>query len=160
MGKSIARKAVVKGGVKKSATDRGKLAEKDVTEFLEGWSARHATFDWQRMPDARAAMGRIKKQIGDFEIFEPDSHGVVEVKETENESRLRRDHIPQLNKLRVRALAGGEILVLVYHSTLAKWRLPPFHYLADTEGASWDISAYPLYDSVAEVLSAEAGFIE
>lgn len=131
--------------------NRGKFAEKEVHDYLKDLSARKAKFDFERLPDARAAMGRFKSMIGDFEFFLPGAHGVIEVKETKHLYRIAKDKLEQLPRLQKRAMCGGTCVVLVYHSTSKVWRA-----LLATDlkigPASWDLSLYQAYPSAAEAL--------
>lgn len=133
--------------------DRGKWAEGKVQGILKGASERVAEFDFERLPDARAARGALKAQIADFAWFRPGQHGVIEVKETEHDYRLPRDKLAQLARLRKRGMAGGLVYVIVYHSTLKKWRCAPLSFFDGDIPSSWDLSALPLYDTVDGVFT-------
>lgn len=140
---------------KAKEADRGKWAEKQVQDFLEGFSAANATFDWLRYPDARSAMGRMKAMPADFEFFAPGCFGLIEVKQTEHKFRLSRSKVTQLPMMRKRYLAGGLCLILVYHTPLGAWRCVPIDHL-DPSSTSWDLSDYSLHSTVADTLR---GFI-
>lgn len=93
----------------KAHADRGKRAEKEVQEFLSEVNSRVAEFDFSRLPDARAAMGRMKAMPADFEFFAPGVHGLIEAKETEHDYLLHPSKVPQLARLKKRILAGGAL---------------------------------------------------
>jgi len=134
-----------------TTANRGKWAENEAHRFLKELSARWAGFDFERMPDARAAMGRFKAMIGDFEFFLPGTHGVIEVKETKHDYRIAKDKLEQLPRLHKRAMCGGTCIVLVYHSTTKLWR----SFLAiDLEigKPSWDLSGYEQFESAKAAL--------
>lgn len=138
---------------KPSVGDRGKYAEKKVKEFLEGMSKAKLQFDWERIPDARTAGGRFPARAGDFAIYTPTYHGLIEAKEIEHDSRLPKDKLPQLAKLHKRVLAGGLALVLTYHTGRGFWRAPDFEFLWEGRGApSWDLSEFPTYPTCGEAL--------
>lgn len=136
--------------------DRGKWAEAQATDYLKALSARRAQFDFERMPDARAAMGRFKSMIGDFEFFLPGIHGVIEVKETKHAFRISKDKLIQLPRLHKRAMCGGTCIVLTYHSTTKLWRA-----LLATDlkigPPSWDLAEYPTFSTAAEALQQFEG---
>lgn len=134
-----------------SAGDRGKAAEKEAHDYLKELSARRAEFDFERLPDARAAMGRVKAQIGDFEFFRPGTHGVIEVKETKHSYRIAKDKLEQLPRLHKRAMCGGLCIVLVHFSEVKLWRAMPATDLAIGK-PSWDLSLYQTYATAAEAL--------
>lgn len=132
---------------------RGKAAEKAVQTVLGSWNKRFSDFAYLRMPDARAAMGRMKAMPADYLYFNGDFGGFIEVKETRHEIRLAKDKLAQLSVLRKFALAGARSVVLVYHSTLGKWRIAKLEFF--NEGVpSWDLSSLPLHDSAEEAMGS------
>ena len=134
-----------------TTANRGKWAEAQAHDYLKGLSARRAKFDFERMPDARAAMGRFKSMIGDFEFFLPGIHGVLEVKETKHSFRIAKDKLEQLPRLQKRAMCGGTCIVLVYFSAPGLWRA----FLATDLKIglpSWDLSLYQTFGTAAEAL--------
>lgn len=132
--------------------DRGKWAENQAHEFLADLSARRLRFDFERLPDARAAMGRFKSMVGDFEFFTPAAHGVIEVKETKHAFRIAKDKLEQLPRLHKRAMCGGICIVLVHFSSPKLWRAM---LATDLKLGlpSWDLSTYQTFGSAAEALS-------
>ena len=135
--------------------DRGKWAEGEVHKKLKLISNQVAEFDFERPPDARAARGALKAQVGDFVWYLPGGHGVVEVKESKHDFRVAKDKLAQLPKLRKRALAGGNIKVIVYHSALNKWRVAPLFFFDGPIPPSWDLSSLPLIDSISDIVTLE-----
>jgi len=142
--------------------DRGKDAEKAVQKVLEAWVAEDPVHrEFNRLVDTKAAGRTIKAAAADFEYYallNPSYeryYGLVEVKETEHEYRLVRDKVPQLPALRKRANAGGLCAVLVYHSTLGRWRVVTPVYLSRTgDKGSWNLSQEPLYEAPRDALAA------
>lgn len=132
--------------------NRGKGAEKQVHDYLKEISARRARFDFERLPDARAAMGRFKSMVADFEFFLPGVHGVIEVKETKHSFRITKDKLEQLPRLQKRAMCGGLAIVLIYFSSPKVWRAM---LATDLKVGlpSWDLSLYQTYATPAEALS-------
>lgn len=137
----------------KNPGDRGKFAEKQVAAILDRFNDEYVTFAFERLPDARAARGRIKRQLSDFIV---ESEGVFypfEVKETEHDFRLKKDKIEQLPRLKKWRLAGARPVVLIYHSNLDQWRLPRFEvFLPTPVPPSWNLTDEPLYDSAEEAM--------
>lgn len=136
---------------KSSLSERGKWAERQVQDYLAACSAKDAHLDWERLPDSRSSMGRVAAQVADFAFFAPGIHGVIEVKTSGHDFRLARAKLSQLPRMRKRFLAGGRCFVVVYHSTMKKWRKVPIQLL-DPAATSWDLSGFAEYDAVAEAL--------
>lgn len=130
--------------------NRGKYAEGKVKDYLQNISNKVAQFDYERLPDARSAMGRFKSMVGDFVWFYPGKHGVIEVKETQHDYRIAKDKIPQLARMKKRVLAGGKCLVIVYHSTSKLWRVINVNDLPIIERGSWDLSGFPTFKTLNE----------
>lgn len=138
--------------------DRGAVAEKATQKFLELWEASDSHREYNRLVDAKAAGRVIKAAVADFEWFcsaAHDYHGLIEVKETKHDYRLDKSRITQLARLRRRARAGGLCCVLVYHSTIDKWRVLGVDYMAsDPTGGSWNMKDLPLYEGPGDALCA------
>lgn len=139
---------------KKAIGSRGKYAEGKVRDYLKARSDAVATFDFERILDARSAGGRFPSRPGDFGFYTPLCHGLIEVKEVDHEFRLPHKNFSteQVGKLRKRQMAGGYILILVYHKPSKLWRHVEFEYLEGREGGSWDLSEYPTSKSHKELL--------
>lgn len=138
--------------MKSEIGNRGKVAEKEVKVFLERINRERTYFDYERLPDSRSSKGRVAAQVADYAFFMPRHHGVIEVKETEHEFRLPRAKLTQLPKMRKRHLAGGECIVIVYHSTIDKWRVPDFQWVMVNEAPSWDLSQFPTFHNAEDAL--------
>jgi hypothetical protein len=140
---------------RKAAGQRGKLPEKKVRELLERLKAQKAGFDYERKYDARSAGGRFQSQAGDFGFFAHSLHGLIEVKEVDHDFRLPRKNFPdeQRARLRLRELAGGLIIVLIYHTSTKLWRVCR---LSDfREGVpSWDLSDIPTFPNVTQAVES------
>lgn len=135
---------------------RGKKPEAAVKLYLERLAGARADFDWERKYDAHSAGGRFQRQIYDFAFFAPGRHGGIEVKEVAHDFRIPYKNFKpeQVAGLRKRALAGANIVILVYHSTSQKWRPCPLRAFIGrpTDAGSWDLQAYPEKDSCAVAL--------
>jgi len=141
---------------------RGKKAEDAAHKFLKSLKELDSSFDFQRQLDARAAGGRFPSQTGDYLIFRPQAHGVLEVKALAHDFRLPNKNFgaEQIAKCRRREMAGGKVVVLVYHSTIQKWRAPEFClFTAAIDASSWVLSGYPTYDTPADALVHEYPFL-
>lgn len=138
----------------KKIGNRGKFAEGKVKDYLKARSDSVASFDFERILDARSAGGRFPSRPGDFGFYSPLYHGLIEVKEVEHDFRLPHKNFSteQVSKLRKRKMAGGVIIILVYHKTTKLWRLVEFEYLEGRNGGSWDLSEYPTSKSHKELL--------
>jgi hypothetical protein len=148
---------------------RGKYAEDKVRDELRKRSADNARFDFERNYDGRSSMGRIPARGGDFTFYVGTdangegeiAHGLIEVKQVAHDCRLpRRNFDPdKFGILRKREMAGGKIVIIVYHSTIGKWRCPPFGwFVALKDNASWDLTTWPTFNTVREVLDAAGLF--
>jgi penicillin-binding protein-related factor A (putative recombinase) len=145
-----------------TAANRGKGPEGHVKAFLQAYSAAHATFDFERKHDAHSAGGRFQRQTYDFAWFTPGRHGGIEVKEVKHDFRIPYGNFgsDQVGALYKRALAGGYVTILVFHSTTSLWRicpLAPFRTREEGKG-SWDLSIYPQYPSCTLALNATTYF--
>lgn len=139
--------------------DRGKAAEKAVLEYLEKVNEARVNFAFERLPDARAARGRLKRQLSDYIVEYAGGFYPLEVKETKHDRRLAKDKIEQLPRLKKWRLAGARPIVLVYHSELDQWRLPDFGiFMRSPIPPSWDMSDEPLFDSAEDALNVAFGF--
>jgi hypothetical protein len=135
-----------------TTANRGKWAEARVHDYLEAKSNRMAEFDYERMPDARAAMGRFKSMIGDFEFFRPGDHGVIEAKETKHNTRISKDKLKQLPRLHKRTMCGGTCIVVIYHTETKLWRAFTADKLKIGQ-ASWDLSKFQTFETLDGALN-------
>lgn len=142
---------------KESIGQRGKTAEADVTEVFKEWNDKLATFAYERLPDARAAGGRIAATISDFMVwFKRGDERLcipLEVKSTEHPggyllTKKGLDQLPRLNKSR---LAGTYPFVLVYFKATFKWRIASIEFFKYGQ-PSWDMSDLPTFDTAKEAL--------
>lgn len=131
--------------------NRGKYAEGKVREALKVLALGNKDFDFERKYDARASRGRIPSQTGDFGWYSINRHGVIEVKQVGHDFRLPKKNFDpaKWGRLRLRRMAGGEIGILVYHSTTKLWRAPSFDFfLSNPDAPSWDLSGLPAHPKV------------
>lgn len=147
--------------------NKGTYAEGKVQDYLSGWMAASPYREFNRLVDTKAAGRTIKAAAADFEYFyheyESDKvHGLIEVKETAHDYRLGRDRITQLPRLRKREKCGGVSYVLIYHTTLKRWRAVNVKYLTDTgDKGSWNLTNVPLFATCDEALrNLDEQFVE
>ncbi len=126
-----------KSKASKSA-NRGINTQEVIGGILERISSRNADFDYLRLPDARAAGGRLSAMPADYEFFAPGVHGLIEVKEVKHDYRVPRKNVPQFGKMLKRELAGGKCFLVIYHSTINKWRMVRVDKLSKDD-PSWDL---------------------
>ena len=132
--------------------DRGKKAEQEVQRFLATWSKSPGR-EANRLTDTRAAGRIIKAAPADFDFYAKGRFGLVEVKETQHEYRLERAKLTQLARLKLRMFCGGDVVVLVHHSTIQQWRAVSVQTLLDSgDKGSWNLSHLPTFDSAALAL--------
>lgn len=142
---------------KEELAKRGKKAEAAVARYLKLLKESRSEFDYARQYDARSAGGRFQSQVGDYLIFGPHQHAVLEVKTVAHNFRLPNKNFPadQIAKLRRREMAGSEIIVLIYHSAANLWRIPEFStFSANPAAASWNLSEVPTYEFGSAALDA------
>jgi hypothetical protein len=111
--------------------DRGKWAEAEAMEWLEGMASKHKRFAFHRYPDARAARGALSPQPADFLVayrwgtaYTQGAGRIawhLEVKETAEKYRLPSDKVSQYGKLKMFYWAGIRCSVLVYRSHHKDW---------------------------------------
>jgi hypothetical protein len=104
-----------------SVIDKGKWAEKVTGEALEERSAKELRFAWHRLPDAKAARGALSSQPSDFLVTYKGRTTFLEVKETQQISRLPKTKISQFGALLKFNLAGADVKVLVHRSVCGDW---------------------------------------
>ncbi len=132
---------------------RGKSVETEVDEYLTLLNEKHVDFAFSRLPDARAAGGRLGAVLCDFLIWGPKGSVPLEVKETAHDFRLSKARLSQLAKLKKVAAAKAKPLVLVYHTNLGQWRVAPIDFF-QFGVPSWDLSNLELFPDAASALAS------
>ena len=132
---------------------RGKFAEKEVEKVLEQYNRTHLNFAYHRLPDARSARNFLKAQPADFMYWWDGVGGFIAVKGTKHSSRLAKVKISRRPTLKKFAMAGARSCVIVFLSTLQKWRIAALSFFVD-EVPSWDLSPLPTFDSAEEALKS------
>jgi len=141
---------------KKALADRGKSTEKAVQTYFERkLECLGVAFDWERVPDARAAGGRFKPVTGDFRAFYGGRSANLEVKEVKTSV----DRLPKKNYSRDkiarcyrRSLTGVITAVLLHYTQADKWVVVPIKHFYDHDVPSWDTSSFPSFGSVQAAL--------
>jgi len=157
-------------------SNQGVYAEGKVREFLKLWAEQHAAFCFNRILDAKSAMGAMANpQPGDFQWFwhtqltchvpgyngtrSYTRNGLIEVKTVKHTHLLPYKNFgaDQVGRMHIRQLAGSEPLVLVCHrpeggQTL--WRAPDFETFQqrDPSRGSWDLSEFETTKNVGDIL--------
>ena len=135
----------------------GKWAESQVQLTLKTLETEFEGFDWQRLYDTHSAKSILPAQVGDFLFFATGVHGVIEVKETENPTKIARANFgdQQLALLRKRHKAGGAVWAVVYHTTVGVWRVIPYEVLGVqlSKSSTVDLSKHGTqFDNVLEAI--------
>lgn len=160
---------------------RGKYAEGKIKDFLEMWKQKVAGFTYNRIADARSAMGAMSNpQPGDFQWFLKHEHdmeawtgdkvwhgvpytrnGLIESKETEHDFRLPYASFgpDQVGRMVIRQMAGSECIVLICHRVKGVrgvlWRQVPLDFFRERPGAkygSWDLTQFPTSPNLSAFL--------
>lgn len=156
------RKPVIK---EEGVGQRGKTAQKLVQDYFKIINERFATFSYMRIPDARAAGGRLGKVCGDFLCWWLDTDGdyrfnysvPLEVKSTKHDYRLPAKSVPQLPALKKLAKSGAQPYVLVLFKGIGKWRIAHIDYFGFGV-SSFDMRDLPLYDTVQAAVESTGVF--
>jgi hypothetical protein len=158
-------------------TEKGKWAEGKVDLWLKKRKAAHAAFTFNRILDARSARGAMSNpQPGDFQWFcdtglfahhpqlsdgkfKLTRNGLIEVKSVEHTHLLpyKNFTVDQVGRMRVRAMAGSETLILVAFRPEGYdpyWRTAPLEYFEnrDPKRGSWDMSDIDAYSHCSDLL--------
>lgn len=149
------------GAPKNSAAGRGKKPEAEVMKYLKAYDAKHQDFDFSRNYDSHSAGGRFQRQTGDFQFYSPGAHGVIEVKEVAHAFRVPHKNLTEESaaKLWKRQLAGGEVIVLIYHSVTGKWRVADLNFFKIRTGGSWDLSGMCEFHACSSALDSLGLFV-
>lgn len=125
--------------------DRGKDAESIINKVLIKLALRADTA-FYRLPDARA--GSRRPTLSDYFMMHKGVTFLLEVKEIEHEYRLPHKNFEkdQVARMRRFKFAGAKTYVLIYHSTLDKWRCSELDFFEAREGGSWDLRSLELQD--------------
>lgn len=135
---------------RKKQGSKGKGSEAVVEQCLKQLKARHQNFDYDRLPDSRAAGGRpMPARASDFTVFCGGAWS-LEVKEIKKGFRLDLADFPQFPRMRRRALAGCRGIVLVHLLEHQRWVWLDVEAM-DKAQKSWNLSGI-LWGSAKEIL--------
>lgn len=140
---------------KKAVAKRGKLSENAVKSYLGTKCERLGVeFDYERVPDARAAGGRFTPVAGDFRAFYRGKSANIEVKEVDTIDRLPKKNFSrdQIARAYRRSLTGVVTVVLIHHTKVDRWVVVPIAVFFENDSPSWDTAQHPSFDSAAEAL--------
>lgn len=159
-----------------SKSNQGRWAEGKVRDWLNAYKLSHSAFTFNRILDATSAMGAMSNpQPGDFQWFkhtglyhwhegvqhEVTRNGLIEVKSVLHAHRLPYNNfgVDQVARMRLRALAGSEPLVLVAFRPEGQkpyWRTAPLEFFEQrnpqTPSGSWDFSGVDAYSHCDDLL--------
>lgn len=136
--------------------EAGDATEKLVESLFKDWNSSQ-DFAWHRMPDAKAARGRMAAQPADYIYRKGETCGWLEVKALKHAYRLPNARLTQLPTLLKWELAGHSSLVLVFHYMENVWRwVKPD--LIDPSAPSWDLRNFATFNSAEEALKATGYF--
>ena len=134
----------------------GKETEIIVEKLFTEWNQK-AAFAWHRLPDAKAARGRLAAQPADYVFFAYPNGGFVEVKACAHSFRLPKDKVRQHGVLAKFALAGANNVVLINHYLAGYWRCVRISEL-EFGLPSWDLSGKPTFRTAEEALTSTGYF--
>lgn len=134
----------------------GDETEKLVEALFKVWNQR-LKFAWHRMPDAKAARGRMAAQPADYIYRNGGFSGFIEVKALKHAYRLPSDRVTQLPTLHKWAVAGSHNFVLVHHYMEGTWRVVASSQL-EFGVPSWDLRAFPTYPTAEAALLSTGCF--
>lgn len=138
-----------------SMKNKGKRLESSIRKEFENLLVSRG-FAYYRCPDARACMGRIKKQPGDFFFFTKTDTYLIEVKEVKHDFRIPKKRITQLPKMRLFALTCVKPFVIIKHTQTESYRVMDFEFMTEnfySNEASYNLSALTLFNTLAEALN-------
>src|SRR5574343_989205 len=99
----------------------GKWAEKEVQKALDSISASHFDLKAMRFPDAHAARGFLSAMPSDYLAVFRGVITFIEVKSTEQPTRLPKAKISQYGYLKAFHLAGANVIVIIHQPLLSRW---------------------------------------
>ena len=142
------------GGSRRSTLDKGKQAEKEVQKVLDALTSAHHDFKAMRMPDAHAARGFLAAMPSDYLAVFKGVTTFIEVKSSEQPTRLPKAKVSQYGYLKSFHLAGAKVLVIVHQPLLQRWV-----YLTNDDlfcyedcPASFPLTNLPTFASAKEAL--------
>lgn len=145
---------------RKKQAQRGKSAEQSVKDYFKRVSERlGVAFDWERVPDARAAGGRFTPVTGDFRAFYGGRSAAIEVKETKRAGALPKTNFSRGSIARCyrRWRAGVITVILVHLSTTDAWVIMPITLFFEKDVPSWPTEGHPTFKSAEEALDFGLG---
>lgn len=134
----------------------GGETEKIVEKLFKEWNLQQS-FVWARLPDAKAARGRIAAQIADYIYRNGKYAGAIEVKALKHLFRLPSERVSQLPVLHKWSLAGSCDAILVFHYLRGTWRIMKSTEL-ETGVPSWDLRCFDEYPSAESALKSTGWF--
>lgn len=104
-----------------SAPGTWEWAEEETEKWLKAKSDANIGFAWHRYPDSKAARGALAPQPADILVAYGGKGIHVEVKKTDQITRLPLSKIRQYGKLKMFHEAGFRTIILIYRSVSSDW---------------------------------------
>lgn len=146
---------------KAELSQKGKSEEKMVENVLKELKLHFTYFDYARRPDARACRGMVGPQPSDFECLINGHQVEIEVKSTKAVKTIPYKNFSQLGMLRRKRMGQATVIAVIYRSKHKLWCMPDFDWMLEDHDpenkASWDISGWKTYESIAELLTKALG---
>lgn len=138
-----------------TCANRGKSTEKKVENFLKSLNCK-ANVAYLRFPDSRSARNFLAAQPADFLVICNGVPVFIESKHLNASYRLTKNKVSQHAALAKFNAAGAKALVVVEHEGVG-WRAVNIEDL-EFGVPSWDLRAFPLYNSAEEALKSSGYF--
>jgi penicillin-binding protein-related factor A (putative recombinase) len=139
---------------RKSKGQRGKSSEAMVEAELQKIKDADETFDFDRLPDTRAAGRIMPARVSDFTLFFRGATASLEVKEVKSGDVFKVDKksLSQLPRMKRRALAGCRGFVLVHFLEKGGWAMRDTAHLEYGAKLVGDYHGEPLSAKVKNIL--------
>lgn len=120
---------------------RGKSAEDQVHVLLSKLKNECLQFDFERLPDSRAAGRPLPPTVSDYTGVYRGRAIAIEVKEVATGMKLSYSKFEQYSRMKRRYKAGALCLLIIWFREHKLWHVAPVHMLNSPEGrGSWDFS--------------------
>ncbi len=135
----------------------GKETENLVEAVFKEWN-KEQHFAWHRLPDAKAARGRLAAQPADYIWRNIAVSGFLEVKALNHPHRLPASRLTQLPTLKKWTLANSKDIVLVHHYMQGLWTACFVKELGFGV-PSWDLRDFPSFGTAERALMGTGMFL-
>lgn len=134
--------------------EKGKLAEKEVQKVLDAFTSENYDFKAMRMPDSHSARNFLAAMPSDYLAVFKGVTTFIEVKSSEQPTRLPKAKVSQYGYLKAFHLAGANVIVIVHQPLLQRWVYLTNDDLFSYEDcpASFPLTNLPTFASAKEAL--------